>query len=288
MSQDQNQKPAAPIGRAEPKTPLERARQYQEMQRAMEQQAPAQTTQAQATQQAEAPQTAERVQQTHEVFEAKPATPADQAAKAQPAEIQAYAKAQAPVQALFDPKGQVEITGNPWKIIPFGDVLPGIVDTKKPLSDFNVKVPDQAFKIPQGRLFQITLTPKNQAKGEEPIKRPVLTDENGKFKGAEFKTGGQVQKALTAIPSFASALFEAVFGEGALKEEPKNLKLGEVKTSGKSAFEVVVERRNDMTGKWRSELVHLNNFGMKVKPSNDPKRFDIVVANYFKDGFTAV
>jgi hypothetical protein len=291
MSNDQGQKPAAPISRAEAKTPLERARQIQEMQRQMDTQAPQQTAptgQAAATQHAEAPQTAERVQQTHEVFEAKPVTPADQAAKAQPAEIQAYAKAQAPVQSLFNPEGQIEITGNPWKTIPFGDVLPGIVDLKKPLSDYNVKVPNDAFKLPQGNLFQITLSPKNQAKGEEPIKKPVIVDNNGKFKGAEFKTEGQVSKALSTIPSFATTLFEAVFGDGVLKDEPKNLKLGEVKLSEKSAFEVVVERKNDMTGKWKTELVHLNNFGMKVKPSADPKRFDIIVANYFKDGFTAV
>jgi hypothetical protein len=286
MSQDQGQKPAAPISRAEAKTPLERARQIQEMQRQMDTQAPQAATQAAPTQQAEAPQQMERVQQTHEVFEAKPVTPADQAAKAQPAEIQAYAKAQAPVQALFDPGGQVEISGNPWKVIPFGDVLPGIVDTKKPLSDFNVKVPDQAFKIPQGRLFQITLSPKNPATGGETIKKPVLTDENGKFKGAEFKNTGQVQKALGAIPSFASSLLEAVFGDLS-KEEPKNLKLGEVKLSEKSMFQIEVGRRNDMTGKWKTELVHLNNFGMKVKASNEPTRFNIVVANYFKDGFTA-
>ena len=210
MSNDQGQKPAAPISRAEARTPLERARQIQEMQRQMDTQAPQQATQAVPTQQAQAPETVERLQQTHEVFEAKPVTPADQAAKAQPAEIQAYAKAQAPVQSLFNPEGQIEITGNPWKIIPFGDVIPGIVDLKKPLSEYNVKVPNDAFKLPQGNLFQITLTPKNQAKGEEPIKKPVLVDGNGRFKGAEFKSEGQVQKALATIPTVASALFEAV------------------------------------------------------------------------------
>jgi hypothetical protein len=286
MSQDQ--KPAAPINPAQAKTPLERARQIQELQRQMDTQAPQQATQAAPTQQAQAPEHAERAQQTHEVFEAKPATPADQAAKAQPAEIQAYAKAQAPVQSLFNPEGQIEITGNPWKVIPFGDVLPGIVDLKKPLAEYNVKVPNDAFKLPQGNLFQITLSPKSQGKGEEPIKKPVLVDSNGKFKGAEFKSEAQVQKALGTIPSFASALFEAVFGEGVLKDEPRNLKMGEVRLSSKAAFEVTVERKNELTGKWKTEVATLNNFGMKVPASSDPKRFDIVVANYFKDGFTAV
>jgi hypothetical protein len=289
MSNDQNQKPAAPIAPAQAKTPLERARQIQEMQRAMESQAPQQATQAAPTQAAHAPETAERVQQTHEVFEAKPVSPADQAAKAQPAEIQAYAKAQAPVQALFGPKGgEVEITGNPWKVIPFGDVLPGLVDLKKPLNDYNVKVPDTAFKLKEGNLFQITLSAKNQASGETPIKKPVLVDNNGKLKGAEFTNKDQLSKALATIPSFASALFEAVFGDGVLKDEPKNLKLGEVKVGARSAFEVTVERKNEFTGKWKTEVATLNNFGLKVPASADPKRFNINVADYFKDGFTAV
>lgn len=292
MSNDQGQKPAAPISPSQAKTPAERARQIQEMQRAMESQAPQQTNQAAPaapTQQAHAPETAERVQQAHEVFEAKPATPADQAAKTQPAEVQAYAKAQAPVQALFGPKGgEVEIVGNPWKVIPFGDVLPGLVDLKKPLSDYNVKVPDNAFKLKEGNLFQITLAPKNQGGGEAPIKKPVLVDSNGKLKGAEFTSKDQLQKAVSTLPSFALGLFEAVFGEGVLKDEPKNMKMSEVRVGKKSAFEVTLERKNELTGKWKTEVATLNNFGLKVPASADPKRFDIIVAEYFKDGFTAV
>ena len=299
MSNDPKQDRVSALTGTEAKTPLERARQIQEMQRAMEAQQPQAQTfdsaqhaqQAQSAQSAQAATQAQVAQAAHAVFDPRPVTAAEQVLKqppANPAEQAAYGKVQKDPAALFGQKGaQIEITGNPWKVISFADAVPGLLDLKKPLADYDVKVPEEAVKLKEGALFNLSVTPKAAGSSEPAQKKAVLVDNQGRLKGAEFGNKDALQKALTSIPSFAQSVFQAVFGEGVLKDEPKNLKVKNVAVGSRSAYEVTLERKNEVDGKWRTETATLNNFGLKVPPSSDPKRFDIIVANYYLDGFQA-
>jgi hypothetical protein len=268
----------------EAKTPLERAKQIQEMQRAME--ATPVAPQAPVKQ-------AEQVHQAQkvvEVFEAKQVQSIElKPTGTNPADQAAYASAQKDVNALFGPKGDdVEVKGNPWKIIPFGppqEVAP-LFDLKKPVAEYEFKLPQNVVKIKEGNLFNVTVEPKT--KGAEPAqKKAVVVDDQGRLKGAEFKSKSALEKALAQIPSFAQSVFVSVFGDGVIKDQPKNLRVVSVETGKKSAYEAKLERKNELDGKWKSETVTLNNFGMKVPPSQDKRRHDINVAMYYLDRFQA-
>jgi hypothetical protein len=285
MSKEPDGRVNAP-SRTEAKTPLERAQQIQEMQRAMEAQ-PVATPAAAPVKQAEQVHQAQKIV---EVFEAKQVQQVElKPTGTNPADQAAYASAQKDVNALFGPKGDdVEVKGNPWKIIPFGppqDVAQ-LFDLKKPLAEYDFKMPANVVKIKEGNLFQVTAEPKN--KGSEPAqKKAVVVDDGGRLKGAEFKSKGSLEKALAQIPSFAQGLFQTVFGEGVLKDDPKQHRIKSIEVGKKSAYEVKLERKNDLDGKWKTETVTLNNFGMRVPPSQDPRRHDINVAMYYLDRFQA-
>ena len=274
------------IGQSEAKTPMDRARQIQEMQRQMDaQQVPQQAQEVHTPAQA-AP--AAQVQQQHAVFEAQAVAKINipKSNEANPAEQALYGKAQADVGALFGGKNEdIEVVGNPWKIIPFGDVVPNLVDLKKPATEYRTNVPMQAVKLKEGLLFNMVVTPK--AAGSEPaVKKAILVDEKGGLKGADFGGKEALKKGLENIPTFAMGLFSAVFGEGVAKAEPRHLRVASVEVGKKSSYEVKLERKNEISGAWDSRVLTLNNFGLRVPPSEtNPNRYDLIVGNYHLDRF---
>ncbi len=291
MSQDQKQNRVGALSGSEAKTPLERAKQIQEMQRQMDAMPVAPAKQAPPAVQAQAA-VATSLQKLVETFDAKPVEAVNLIKNEGnvSADAALYGSQQVDESSLFGgPKKSdgPEVTGPVWKTIPFGPPqTAALLDVKKPIETYNVQVPPQAVKIKEGTLFQLTATPK--AGNEAPIKKPVLVDQKGNMKGAEFKSKGQLERALNEIPSFAMSLFQSVFGEGVLKDAQKtHHKIVSVDQGKRSAFEVKIERKNEIDGKWRSETVTLNNFGLKVPPSNDPRRHDINVAMYYLDRFQA-
>ncbi len=47
-----------------------------------------------------------------------------------------------------------------------------------------------------------------------------------------------------------------------------------------------LERKNEISGQWDSRVLTLNNFGLRVPPSDtNPHKYDLVVANYHLDRF---
>jgi hypothetical protein len=269
MSQRERNAPA-PIGQETPKSPADRVRLIQEMQRAAEaQQARPSAPQAAATQQAQAAPQAQGAR-VADHFNVKQVNAVQQALQAKPTttEVSAYAKAQASTQALFGGP-DIEVTGNPWKVIPFGDVLPGLFDTEQPLANYEPVVPEQAVKTEQGLLFELGLKDKS---GEGPVqKRAVLVDAQGRLAGAECRTPQQVQKLLTAapwlLPSSAAgkdASWRVAQGQG-------------------SAFTLQVDRSS---GRGRTtEALPLNNFARAADARG--KSVDLLVAQYFLDRFDA-
>lgn len=290
MSQDPNQNRVAGITGAEAKTPLDRAKQIQEMQRQLEstpvQPQPAGPAQVKDTQAA----VSTTLQKAVEVFDAKPVEQVNliKGPSNTAADSGVYGAKQVDESALFGAKSSdIEVTGPVWKVIPFGPPqTSALADLKKPLENYHVHIPQQTVKHKEGNLFQLTFTPK--AGGEAPVKKAVITDDKGNLKGAEVKNKGQLERILTEVPQFTLSLFQSVFGEGVQKDSPKTQhRVVSVETGKKSAYEVKIERKNDLDGKWKSETVTLNNFGLRVPPSNDPRRHDIVVAMYYLDRFQA-
>ncbi|MEW6433744.1 MAG: hypothetical protein AB1730_19730 [Myxococcota bacterium] len=268
MSQDKRQ-PLTPIGQETPKSPADRVRMIQEMQRAAETQqvrAPApQPAQAQAAQ-----QTAQ-AQRTPDAFAVKQVNAVQQALQAKPTstEVNAYARVQASAQALFGGATDIEVTGNPWKVIPFGDVLPGLFDTDKPLSEYMPVVPEKAVKTFQGLLFEVGLKEKG---AEAPVhKRAVLVGADGRLAGAECRTPQQAQKLLAAAPWL---LPESASG----KDSSWRVTQGQG-----SAFTLQVDRSS---GRGRTtEALPLNNFARPADARG--KSVDLLVAQYFLDRFDA-
>jgi ribosomal protein S18 len=68
------------------------------------------------------------------------------------------------------------VKGNPWKVIPFGDVLPGLFDEVK---DSRPVVPERAVQTPHGQLFELGLAPKGSDAPTQ--RRAVLVNEQGKL-----------------------------------------------------------------------------------------------------------
>jgi hypothetical protein len=298
MSNDQNQnRGAGAVSRAQPKTPLERAQQIQEMQRQMDAQptttqAPqTQTPAAQVNQASPAKEVA--VQKAVETFEVKAPEPVAviTGPQTQGADQLGYGATQVDEAALFGLGGgnQLEVTGNPWKIIPFGDPperqLAPILDLKKPVGEHMFDVPMKSIKLKQGHLFEIGVKPKDS---KEPLKRQaVIVDSKGVLKGAEFKNAKSLEQGLAGLPGFALSLFQQVFGEGLGKDDPERMKVKSVAVGKKSSYEAVLTYRNPLDGKTTEKKVALNNFGMRVAESSDPKRFDIITRMYRLDSFEA-
>lgn len=294
MSQDPKQSRVGALSGAEAKTPLERAKQIQEMQRQLDAQ-PVAPQAPPATQTNEAQKTAAPVlQKAAEVFEPKPVEPVNVISGPiiHGADQLGYGATQVDESALFGLGSGTapEVTGNPWKIIPFGDPperqLAPILDLKKPVAEYAFVVPQKSVKLKQGHLFEVGLKPKTA--GNEPLKRQaVIVDERGTIKGAEFKTSKALEQGLAGLPGFAMGLFQSVFGDGLGKDDPERMKVLKVSVGKKSSYEAVLEYRSPLDGKKREKTVPLNNFGMKVPESADPRRHDIITRMYRLDSFEA-
>jgi hypothetical protein len=262
-------KAPTPIGQEAPKSPADRVRLIQEMQRAAEVQA-ARPSAPQAPAQ---PQVAQPLQglTVADGFTVAQVNAVQRALQAKPSstEVNAYAKVQASAQALFGGSTDIEVTGNPWKVIPFGEVLPGLFDTDRPLSNYEPVVPEKAVKTDQGLLFEVGLKEKG---GDGAVhKRAVLVDAQGKLAGAECRTPKQVQQLFSAAPWL---LPPAASG----KDTRWRVTAGQ-----DSAFTLEVDRSS--TRGRTTEAVPLNNF---ARPADARGRTrDLWVAQYFLDRFEA-
>lgn len=298
MSQDPKQNRVGPMGGTEPKTPLERARQIQELQRQMD----AQPQVAQPVANPSTPQHAQHtekaapllMQKAAEVFEPKTVEPVAIITGPinQGADQLGYGATQVEDAKLFGLGGGTapEITGNPWKIIKFGDPpelqLAPVLDLKRPLPEYMFHVPPKSVKLKQGHLFEVGVQPK--AGGNEPMKRQaVIVSERGVLRGVELKSVKMLEQALKGLPGFALGLFQQVFGDGLGKDDPERMQVLKVGPGKKSMYEVLLQYRNPLDGKKNERPLLLNNFGMKVTESPDPKRFDVLTRMYRLDSFEA-
>ncbi len=261
MSQNPNERKPVPVGQEIAKTPADRVRLIQEMQRAAEA-APVHQTQAPAqTAQVGKPAVAS------DAFAVKGANPVQQAlaAKTSPTEVATYAKLQKSAASLFGNSSDIEVKGNPWKVIPFGDVLPGLFDEVK---DSQPVVPEKAVQTPHGQLFELGLAPKGSDAPTQ--KRAVLVNEQGKLAGAECKSSQDATRLLSAAKWL---LPEAALSQGASWK---------VTAGTDSAFSLELTRG---AGKAKStERLSLDNFGRLTTLG---RKNDVDVASYFLDRFDA-
>lgn len=267
---DQNNGKPAPIGQEAPKSPADRVRLIQEMQRAAEAAAaqpaapiatPAPAAQVmgpKATAMPSAVNDVYGVQKLNAIAEAL-------ANKTTAKEANAYARAQQSTSSLFGGSTDVEVLGNPWKVISFNDVFPALFDE---VGEANAKVPEKAVKAEGGALFEVGMQPK----GSQTVsaKRAVLVDGQGKLLGAECKTPQDAQRLLQNAQHL-------------LPDSVKRPNTSWKVTAGvNSAFTLEIERG---AGKVKaSERLTLDNFG---RVTTQGRRSDIVVANYFLDRFEA-
>lgn len=187
--------------------------------------------------------------------------------KTRPTEAMAYARAAQSTSAIFGGSNDLEVLGNPWKVIPFGDSLPALFDDVDAAA--TPKLPNQAVKLDGGSaLFEVGVL----AKGGEAVaqKRAVLVDSGGKLLGAECKTA---QDATRLFSKAAHLLPENV-------RRPNTT--WKVTVGQNSAFTLEIERG---AGKVKAtERLPLDNFG---RIATNGRRSDIVVANYYLDRFEA-
>jgi hypothetical protein len=257
-----DQKPA-PIGPDAPKTPADRVRQIQELQRAAE----ASQVQPLQGQPLAAPVAAPLAARVGDAFAVQALNPVREAlaAKTSPTEASAYARAQKSAHALFGSPSDLEVIGNPWKVIPFGDSLPALFDVSK---DSAPLVPEKAVQTEHGALFEVGLASKNPEAGVQ--KRAVLVGADGKLAGAECRTTADVSRLFSnaqwLLPKNAS-------GQDARWQ---------VSAGNDATFALTIERAS---GKGRTtETLPIDNFG---RVATQGKRSDVVVANYFLDRFDA-
>jgi|GEM_PF-3471122 len=247
-----NRKTAA-ISGAEARTPADRVRQIQEMQRALEAAPMAQAAPVAAPQ---AP--AGSTSQLNDAFAVARALAVNEALKVDPKQQVEYGKLQKDVGALFGGgKTDLELKGEPWKIISFLDAAPALFEPKKSLADYEPLVAPKGIVTKEGLLFEVGLKSKD---GSEPLqKKQVLVGTDGKLKGAECKTPRDLDRLLAFIPPAGTA---------------KGLKAQE---STQARFEVPVSK---------SQTLFFNNFGIQVEASANRTLHDIK-ASYHLDEFQA-
>lgn len=186
-----------------------------------------------------------------------------------------YANVQVDPAKLFGGGAQLELTGNPWKVISFQTMLPVVFDNaSKPGAQ--ASVPEKAAKTDQGLLFPVKLT----TTGEKPVTRAVLTNAEGQLTGAECRTSGDVGKLLKGQNSIVDQLFNFAFG--ADKVLPGKAKIVDVAPSKSGGFADVTVSRNGET-----KTVSVNNFGKPIPEGVDPRSANVIVAKYFSDSFDA-
>lgn len=202
-----------------------------------------------------------------DAFAVKGANPIQQALapKTTATEATTYAKMQRSAQALFGGSTDLEVKGNPWKVIPFGDVLPALFDD---VNGAKPALPEKAVQTEHGQLFEVGLK-KSDA---EPVvqKRAVLVNPQGQLVGAQCHSPADATRLLSKAPWL---LPEAARGKDASWS---------VSPGRDSAFTLELSRG---AGKARStERLSLDNFG---RLTTQGRRGDLDLANYFLDRFEA-
>lgn len=255
-----NRKTAAIGGASEVKTPMDRIRQIQEMQRAAEAAPVAQAPAAAPVAPAAPAPAPGATSQVNDAFAVARALAVNEALKPDPKQQVTYGKLQKDVGALFGGgKTDIELKGEPWKIISFLDAAPALFTPKKPLTEYEPLVAKKGIVTREGLLFEVGLKSKD---GSEPLqKKPVLVGNDGRLVGAECKTPRDLEK-LFALPGFL----------------PSNAPKGsQPKESALARFELAVSK---------SETLYFNNYGLKVPPSSNRSLHDFT-SGYHLDEFEA-
>lgn len=262
---DQNQRQIAPITE-KPRSPADRVRQIQELQAMSEAQAAGPAHQPAVVQ---APVTQGAALRVADAFKVREVATDLVSRKGTPAEQKAYAAAQKGIDALFGGNNpEIILTGNPWKVIPFGDALPAIFELKKPAAEYEAKVPEQAVQTELGALFEVSLAPK--AKAQEPVqKRAVLVDGGGRLAGAECRSTGDAERLFKGAPW--------LLPQSAMQPAAK----WAVTVGRSSAFELSVTRPGA-----KAEVHSLNNFARPVDAKAGAAG-NLDLSRYFRDGFDA-
>lgn len=218
---------------------------------------------------------------------------------------------QASVDQLFnmrEPDSPLEIAPV-WKIIPFSE------DERKALADLpeeeeapEVEQSPSALSLKQGSLTQLRFTRGEGAAREEKMQAVLVTDRRDSktgetkkvIRGIELESLDHFRRALSGVPSFATAFYSSVFdrsehGMAAIEQDlaEKKLKFVGIKEGEKSAYEVEVQRKNPVNGVWESKSALVNNFGMVVSAAEARKKtlFDIPIdlyRPYFADAFESL
>lgn len=264
MNDESQNRKAAPIGGAEPKSTADRVRQIQEMQRAAEA-LPIAKPQTPVVAKPAATLPSAAVNDLWNVKATQAVAQNPLATKTTAKEAVAFAKAQVEPSALFGAKGSdIEIVGNPWKIISFNESLPVVFEPPRGLENYEAKVPEKAAKTEHGLLFTATLASKDGA--EEPRTRSVLVSPQGALVGAECESAFILDRLIKRLPSLPLA---KAIGQEKFKV-----------TDGKdSRFEITLAK----SGK----TFRASNFGLLIPEGQPASRFELVVAQYHLDGFDA-
>jgi hypothetical protein len=274
-SEGKGKSPLSAIGGAGGTSPADRVRQIQQLQQiTMVEQAvphdPVQT--ARATQTQTQTEVAKR-----NASEFTVASPEAVKAALQPGidvrHVEEVARRQVDDHALFV-GNDVEVIGNPWRVIPFGDELPALFETKQPLEFYEPLVPKNAVRTPEGLLFEVALKAKDGS--EQPQIRTVLTTPEGRLQGAECRTPQELQRLLNRSPGLFERLFGFALPKGGLT----------VKSGTQSKFQAEVTRPPRGKNPARIETTHFNNYGQRVGPSSEQGQFDFKY-EYSLDAFDA-
>lgn len=197
--------------------------------------------------------------QVNDAFAVARALAVNEALKPDPKAQVEFGKLQKDVGALFGGgKTDLELKGEPWKIISFLDAAPALFEPKQPMANYEPMVAKNGVVTKEGLLFEVGLKSKD---GSEPLqKKQVLVGSDGKLRGAECKTPRDLERLLT-LPGFLP-----LAAQGARAKE-----------SLQARFEVAVSK---------SETLYFNNFGLKVPPSANRSLHDFT-ASYHLDEFQA-
>jgi hypothetical protein len=249
-----NRKTAAIGGGAEIKSPADRVRQIQEMQRAMEAAPVARAAPAAPAAPVAAPGSTSQI---NDAFAVARALAVNDALKPDPKVHAELGRLQKDVGALFGGgKTDLELKGEPWKIISFLDAAPALFEPKQPMANYEPLVAQKGIVTKEGLLFEVGLKSKD---GSEPVqKKQVLVGQDGKLRGAECKTPRDLERLL-ALPGF-------------LPVAAKDVK---AKESLQARFEVELSK---------TETLFFNNFGVKVPASANRSLHDIT-SSYHQDAF---
>lgn len=199
------------------------------------------------------------VSQVNDLYAVQKALAVNEALKADPKQQVTYGKLQKDVGALFGGgKTDLELKGEPWKIISFLDAAPALFSPKKPLTEYEPQVAKKGIVLKEGVLFEVGLKSKD---GSEPLqKKAVLVGQDGQLKGTRLETAADLNKLL-ALPNFVPGL-------------PKDAK---AKESLLARWEVAISK---------TETVYFNNWGLKVPPSSNRTLHDFT-SGYHLDQFDA-